>query len=284
MIRQRFTTLLLAIFCFALVALAQTTPGPVATEPQPLSVSEVKFDPYLPGEKLKYVGKYKKLGFSFAIAEIDFQVGDSGTDGFYNVFTEGRSKGTLAKLFNFKFTMNIDSRIDGQKFQIEKTTKLDKQGERVRESEAEFDYQSRRVTFTETDPKDPTRAPRRVASKIGPDTQDMVSAVYRLRGLDLAVGKRFTFKVSDSGLVYDIPVVVAKREMIKSKLGKRWCFRIEPEVFGEGMFIEQKGDLVIWITDDVDRVPVLAEVETQWGDVKIKLREYSNLRSSVAAK
>lgn len=245
--------------------------------------TEERIDPYVAGENLTYVGKYKRFGFSFAIAELNFSVTDPNGDGNYYVVSEGNSKGTLAKLFNFKFEMKIDSLVDAERLQVEKTTKLDKQGDRIRESEAHFDYEVSRVTYTETDPANPTRAPRRVASEIGPDTQDMVSAVYRLRGLDLAVGKRFMIKLSDSGLVYDIPIKVTGRERIKSELGKRWCWRVEPEVFGEGNFIEQKGSMTIWITDDADRVPVQAYVDTQWGDVKIKLEKYSNLRSTELA-
>lgn len=265
MIRKRLI-LLTAILALCLVqALPQT--------------EEVR-DPYFTGETLSYVGKFKRFGFSFAIAEMDFKVLETAPDGLRYIATEANSKGTLTKLFNFKFYLKIDSAIDREKFHVETTKKRDEQGDRIRNSEADFDYQYDRVVYTEVDPNNPTKAPRRVASEIGPDTQDIVTAVYKLRSLDLAVGKTFEFKVSDSGLVYDIPVKITARELIKSELGKRWCWKVEPEIFGDGRIIEKEGKLTIWITDDIDRVPVLAKLDTKFGDVEIKLRQFENLRTS----
>ena len=154
-----------------------------------------------------------------------------------------------------------------------KTEKQDVQGDRVRESTADFDYQNRKVTYVETDPKDANRPPRRVASSIEADTQDIVSAVYMLRTKDLAVGKTFSFKVSDSGLVYEVPIKITARERKKSILGKKWCWRVEPEIFGTDRFIERKGKFTFWMTDDEEKIPIRAKIGTELGDVKIKLKK-----------
>ena len=272
MIRSRLITTLIALIVLVFAITAQ----PDTSKPEAPEI-----DPYVTGEALTYVGKYKRFGlFSFTIAELNFRVIEAGGDNEYYVLSEGKSRGSLAKLFNFKFYLKIDSYVNPDKLQVEKTKKRDEQGVRIRDSEADFDYDVKRVTYVETDPNEPTKAPRRVASEIEPDTQDIVTAVYKLRGKDLAVGKRFVFKVSDSGLVYHVPVNVTGRERIKSKLGKRWCWRIEPEIFGTGRIIEQKGKLTIWITDDEDRVPVSAKLKTELGNVNIKLSRFSNLRSA----
>ena len=143
----------------------------------------------------------------------------------------------------------------------------------MRDSEAVFDYVSDKVTYVETNPKDPQRPPRRVATTINDETQDLLSGIYALRRLPFAVGKNFTLSVSDSGMVYQVPVRVTGREKQKSVLGKVMCWRIEPEIFGENRMIEQKGDLTIWITDDNRRLPVRAKIETSLGKVEIKLRK-----------
>ncbi|MEZ5305951.1 MAG: DUF3108 domain-containing protein [Pyrinomonadaceae bacterium] len=240
----------------------------------------VRRDPYVSGETLTYIGKYKKFGIPFTIAELTFKVAGESEAGTRYIVSEANSKGTLSKLFNFKFYLKIDTVVNSETLSVKETRKRDEQGDRIRDSIAEFDYAEKRVMYTETDPNEPTKAPRRVASSIALDTQDVVSAVYRLRGLDLEIGKELLFKVSDSGLVYDIPVKVTGREEIKSEAGKRFCWKVEPQVFGEGRIIEQKGSLTIWISDDDDRVPVLAKLETTLGDVEIKLKEFSNIRSS----
>ncbi len=229
--------------------------------------------PYKEGESLTYEGKYKKLGFAFSVAELNFTISKLPETNDYFVKSEARSKGTLTKLFNFDLYQLYRSTIDAEKLQILETTKHDVQGDRVRDSKADFNYVNRKVTYVETDPKDSARPPRIVASTIDFDTQDVVSAVYRLRSLPLAVGKTFVMKISDSGLVYDIPVRITAREQKSSILGKKWCWRIEPEIFGDGRFIEQKGSLTLWITDDADRIPIRAELETKLGDVNIKLKK-----------
>lgn len=229
--------------------------------------------PYKEGESLTYEGKYKKLGFAFSVAELNFTISKLPETNDYFVKSEARSKGTLTKLFNFDLYQLYMSTIDAEKLQILETTKHDVQGDRVRDSKADFNYVNSKVTYVETDPKDSARPPRIVASTIDFDTQDVVSALYKLRSLPLAVGKTFVMKISDSGLVYDIPVRITAREQKSSILGKKWCWRIEPEIFGDGRFIEQKGSLTLWITDDADRIPIRAELETKLGDVNIKLKK-----------
>ncbi len=229
--------------------------------------------PYKEGESLTYEGKLKKVGFAFSLAEISFTVSKLPETNAYFVTSEARSKGTLTKLFNFDLFQLYKSTVDGETLQILQTTKHDVQDDRVRDSKADFNYINRKVTYIETNPKDAARPPRVVASTIFENTQDVVSAVYKLRSMPLAVGKNFVMKISDSGLVYDIPVRVTARERKNSILGKKWCWRIEPEIFGDGRFIEQKGSLTIWITDDEDRIPVRAELETKLGDVNIKLKK-----------
>jgi hypothetical protein len=230
-------------------------------------------NPYVEGETLTFEGKYKKFGFAFSIAEMSFSVSKlPGTDDYY-IKSEAHSKGTLTKLFNFKFYQRYESTVDADQLQIVKTVKRDEQGDRVRDSQADFDYLEKRVTYVETDPNDPTRPPRRAASAIGFDTQDIVSSVYMLRGRELAVGRTFVFNVSDSGLIYEVPIRITARERKKSILGKKWCWRVEADIFGDGRFIEQKGSFTFWITDDELRIPIRAELETELGDVRIKLKK-----------
>lgn len=228
--------------------------------------------PFEVGEVLTFEGKLSKIISGISVAELTFTVLDSPGGEDYLIKAEARSKGTLLKLFRFSFLQRIDSTIDRERFYALKTVKHDVQKERVRDSEAFFDYGGRRVTYTETDPKDPMRPPRRIASEIEGSTHDIISGIYSLRLLPLAVGRTFEISVSDSGLVYKIPVKVTARERIKSAIGRVWCFRVEPDVFGQGRLIEREGSMVIWITDDAQRIPVRSTVNASIGKVDIMLR------------
>ncbi len=229
---------------------------------------------YKAGEKLTYEGSVSKLLLrGLDVVDLSFAVYNSPDNRNYYIRAEAKSKGTLLKLFSFSFYQKFDSTVDGNSLNILKTVKRDEQGDRVRESEAVFDYRSDKVTYVETDPNDPQKSPRNVASTIGDQTQDLISAIYTLRRLPFALGKTFTIPVSDSGLVYQVPVKVTGREQQKTVLGKVMCWKIEPDVFGEKKMIEQKGDMTIWITDDNRRIPVRSKIETKIGKVEIKLRK-----------
>ncbi len=226
------------------------------------------------GETMTYEGKISRLKISVSVAEMIFTATANPGSKELTVKTDATSKGTLLKLFRYSFAQNYVSTIDLENFRISATKKRDVQKERVRESDAIFDYTEKSVTWIETDPKDRNRPPRRIASDLTGDTHDMVSAIYALRMQPLVVGKRFDLTVSDSGLIYKVPVVVTARQQQETELGKVWCFKIEPEIFGRGRLIEQKGKMIVWLTDDTRRIPVKARIDSQYGKIEIKLKSY----------
>ncbi len=233
--------------------------------------------PYSPGETLEYEGSYSKLVLrGIDVASLNFTVENAPDGNHFLVKSEAVSKGGILRLFNFKFYQRIESLVDGSTFEVLKTVKRDEQGDRVRDSKAVFDYTTDRVTYVETNPNDLTRPPHTVASQIENETQDLVSAIYMLRRLPLAVGKTFNLKISDSGLVYNVPVRVTARERRRSILGRQWCFKVEPDIFGENRLIERDGDMKLWITDDKDRVPVRADINTSIGKIAVKLKKRTN--------
>jgi hypothetical protein len=232
----------------------------------------IKDLPFGVGETLVYEGKFSKIIRGIAVAEMTFSVENAPNRKDFLIRAEARSKGTLIKLFRYSFLQEISSTIDADEFRALKTVKHDVQKDRVRDSQAYFDYKDKRVTYTEVNPKEPMRPPRIIASEIKHKTHDIISGIYSLRMLPLAVGENSEIMVSDSGLVYKIPVRVTRRELQKTVLGKIWCFRVEPDVFGDNRFIEGKGSMIIWITDDARRLPVRSQINSNIGRIEVKLK------------
>ena len=259
------TIFVLAILvCSAAAAFGQSAKPPAQSKP------------FAIGEKLEYEGKASKVIGGIPVAGLTFTLGKAPDSDNYLVKTEAVSKGTLLKLFRYSFTQQYESLIDRDTFRIIKTTKHDVQKERVRDSVADFDYQKKSVTFVENDPKNPNRPPKRIASDLTAPTNDIVSAIYMIRTLPLAIGKTFEVSLSDSGIVYNVPVTVAARELQKTDIGKVWCYRVEPALFGPGRFIEQKGQIVIWITEDARRLPVRGHIETDSFKVDVRIKSVTN--------
>jgi len=273
-----FKTILLAAAAFVSlgvgVAVAQPNGanGVAATKPAAASL------PFKTGETLTYEGKLNKIIRGISVAELTFTVGETTEGNDFIINAEARSKGTLLKLFRFSFLQKIDTTIERDGFYAQKTVKLDVQKDRVRNSEALFDYTERRVTYVETDPKEPMRPPRRIASDLESEAHDLVSAIYSLRLRPMKVGDAFMVPVSDSGLVYYVPVRVTGREQQKTIFGKVWCFKVEPQVFGPERMIEREGSMEIWMTDDARRIPVRSRVKSNFGTIEIRLREAANTR------
>jgi hypothetical protein len=232
--------------------------------------------PFAVGEMLTYEGKVSKIIQGIAVADLSFTFMNASNGVDYLIKTEARSKGSLLRLFRYSFFQQYESIVEHQNFRVLKTSKHDEQKERVRDSEAIFDYDNRQVTFVEANPKEPARPPRKIASEIKAEVHDMVSGIYALRMLPLATGKVFEITVSDSGLVYKVPVRVTRREIQKTVLGKLMCFRVEPEVFGVNRLIEQEGSMIIWITDDARRIPVRSQIKTNIGKIEVKLKQATN--------
>ena len=88
----------------------------------------------------------------------------------------------------------------------------------------------------------------------------------------MAIGKTFDVVMSDSGLVYRIPVRVTAREKQRSTDKKVWCWRVEPAIFGPGRLIDQKGNMIIWISDDESRTPIRSIINASFGKLDIRLK------------
>lgn len=253
---------------FAVVLSGQTTGRKISTAL-----------PFASGETLTYEGKLSRIIRGIAVAEMTFTLLQPSQIDNYIVKSEAKSKGTLTKLFRFSFLQQVQSTISNREFRILKTVKHDVQKDRVRDSEAFFDYNQERVTYIETNPEEPMRPPLKIASEIDETTHDMISGIYSLRMLPLAVGKTFNLTISDSGLVYKIPVKVTAREQQKSILGNVWCLRVEPDVFGRNRLIEKEGSMIIWMTDDARKIPVRSQVNSSIGRFEIRLKTAKNLKS-----
>ncbi len=225
------------------------------------------------GEKLIFEGKVSKLKLSLSVAELTFSASQKPDSNDLVIKSLAVSKGTMLKIFRYSFLQEYESVVDLTDFSIKRTKKHDVQKERVRDSEAFFDYRENRVTYIETDPKDFNRPPRLIASDLTEPMNDMISSIYAMRLQPLTVGKKFEMSVSDSGVIYKVPVVVTKRERQKTILGKVWCLRVEPEIFGTNRLIEQEGKMIIWMTDDARHTPVRAKIDSQYGTIEIKLKE-----------
>ena len=104
--------------------------------------------------------------------------------------------------------------------------------------------------------------------------QDVLSAFYYVRTLDLEVGRDVFLAAHSSKKTYEMRVIVHRRETVKTDLGTFDCFVVQPIMLGEGLF-KQEGDLVIYITADERRIPVLMKTKLPVGSITASLKEFT---------
>ncbi|HYJ92876.1 MAG TPA: DUF3108 domain-containing protein, partial [Pyrinomonadaceae bacterium] len=126
--------------------------------------------PFASGETLTYEAKLSKIISGVPVGDLTFTVDKGDEPGELMLKAEARSKGTLLKIAHYSFLYEYASDVDGNKFRIERTDRKSTEKERVRTGTADFDYSQKRVTYVETDPKEPMKPPRKIASDIEEQT------------------------------------------------------------------------------------------------------------------
>ncbi|MDQ4123921.1 MAG: DUF3108 domain-containing protein [Acidobacteriota bacterium] len=275
--------LFVVLFSFASTIAAQSAANS-AVSAHAQGIKNAASEPFTIGENLTYEAEWSKsLLRGVDIADLNFKIVKAPEGEGNKLLFQGEavSKGTLMKIARFSFMQKIDSTVDANNFRILHTIRRDEQKDRIRDGEALFDYKSRKVVYREIDPNNPERAARMITSPLENATHDLLSAIYYLRRQPLAVGKDFELSVSDSGVIYQIPVKVVAREELKTVLGKVWTLRVEPEVFGERRLVPGEGRMIIWFTDDARHLPVRSQIQADIGKIEIKIKQAEGL---VAAK
>lgn len=106
-----------------------------------------------------------------------------------------------------------------------------------------------------------------------PRVQDIISAFYFVRTLNFKPGDTIPVPFHDNGGNYPILVVVHRREELEVPAGKFATIVVEPVLKVEGLF-KRKGRMLIWLTDDIRKIPVQMISKIPVGQVKAVLLEY----------
>ena len=120
---------------------------------------------------------------------------------------------------------------------------------------------------------------------LAPDfIQDMISAFYFARTFDFSnarYGDIFTIQTLVDDEYYPLKIKFIGREEISIKSGKYRCLKFAP-VLQKGRVFKKEEDLSVWITDDKNLIPVLAQAKILVGSIKLELIKSSGLRNPQA--
>ena len=131
-----------------------------------------------------------------------------------------------------------------------------------------------------------TASSRKAITHIPANVQDVISAFYFARTLNQETIKpgdiiNLPFFLDDS--VYFSKVRYFGRETIKTTIGNIKCLKLKPMLVKGGTF-KTDYPMTLWVSDDANKIPVLAESEVIVGAVKMELISYSGLLNPFTAK
>jgi hypothetical protein len=95
---------------------------------------------------------------------------------------------------------------------------------------------------------------------------DPLSVLFKIKGMKLEVGKSIFVTIFDSKKVWNLEVLVLKKEKIKVPAGTFNTIKINPLMKSEGIF-KRKGAMYLWISDDPRRIPVKVKSKVAVGSI-----------------
>lgn len=117
---------------------------------------------------------------------------------------------------------------------------------------------------------------------VPPSIQDMVSAFYAARSLDLSnakPGDLFSLDCFVDKEIWPLKIKFIGRETIKTDIGKYKCLRFRP-VVQKGRVFKHEEDLNVWISDDKNHIPMRVQANVIIGSIKMDITEAKNLANT----
>ncbi|RYF78005.1 MAG: DUF3108 domain-containing protein [Cytophagaceae bacterium] len=120
--------------------------------------------------------------------------------------------------------------------------------------------------------------------KVPDNVHDVVSSYYFLRTIDfnrLGVGTVIELPAFYDDTVYNMKVKYRGKEAIKTKFGIINVIKLSPILSSNGFF---KGEdaLLMWVSDDINKVPVKVQVELSVGSLDMDIKSFAGLKQPLA--
>ncbi|NEN24574.1 DUF3108 domain-containing protein [Cryomorpha ignava] len=120
--------------------------------------------------------------------------------------------------------------------------------------------------------------------KIPPFSQDMLSSFYYARTFDFSnaqYGQVYTIPTFVDDEEYPLQIKFIGREEVKVRSGTYKCLKFVP-VVQEGRIFKEEEDMTVWITDDKNKILILAQAKVLVGSIKMELVDYKNLANPIS--
>ena len=222
--------------------------------------------PFAPGETLTYDVTWSVFPAGRVIATL--QRAEGRTPEVYETVTTARTQGFVSLVYRVE--NEFHSFFDPQSICSLQIHKRIQEGRRKKDTRIVFDAAQKCAILTEKDLTRPQAPPKHAENAIPDCVADVVTAFYAVRARPLRVGTSLLLPINDGAKTYEVTVEVQAREEIQTPLGLRPAFRVEPKVFG-GLY-RRKGRMLVWFSDDEQRLPLRIKASVAAGTITGTLR------------
>jgi hypothetical protein len=137
-----------------------------------------------------------------------------------------------------------------------------------------INYSLRQYTFEKNYKEKTTRR----EGPVNEPASDILSSFYYTRTLPLEPGNEYSFSVFSDGDVYPMKVVVdPKIEKVRVDAGEFMCLKVYPQVVGDAIFKASDGKMIIWLTNDDHKMPVLIRSKVAIGAFDAELTTFGSV-------
>jgi hypothetical protein len=214
--------------------------------------------PFKPGESLKFSVQYGVIKAGTAWLEVP-SVSEWQGSSVYNVRARAESNAFFSRFY--KVRTRIESLWDVRGLFSRRYSEDRREGGHKYKTEIVFDHVRHTALY-----------PNGEEYPVPPQVQDALSSFYYTRFQALPLGGSIVFDYHASRKSQPLQVKVLGRERIETPAGKFDCVAIEPIMKAGGIF-KNSGRLVIWITEDDRRMPVLMKSKVAIGSISVVLQE-----------
>jgi len=214
--------------------------------------------PFRPGEYLKFAVNYGFINAGQAYLEVP-EIREWNGRPVFSLVARAESNRFFSGIY--KVRNRIESLWDSAGHYSWRYAENRREGKHRARSEIVFDYSKQEARYLDGQ-----------TFPIPPEVQDALSSFYFARTQALPLGGSVYFDYHASRKSVPLEVKVLGRERIETPAGKFDCVAIEPILRAGGIF-KNKGRLVIWLTDDARRMPVLMKSKVTIGSISVTLVE-----------
>jgi uncharacterized protein YlbG (UPF0298 family) len=239
---------------------------------QGISEIATPIDAFKDGEWFEYRVRYGVFNASYISLKLnETQWNDKAV---FHAQGYGKSTGLL-RLF-FKVEDYYESYFDVENGLPYRFIRNIHEGGYTKDIEMQFDHQKHKVQYIDKK-KDTIKN-----FAFQPGAQDMISAFYYLRRFFpktlLPEGEGYELDLFFDQADYRFRLVYLGKEYISTKFGKIRCLKFTPSV-QSGRVFKDTESVTIWVTDDLNRIPVRIEAGLAVGTLYIDLERFRNLNN-----